>query len=51
MNQQDREKTETLLREFKGDTYAFGSNALQRVGDYTAALGKRVAVICDILPR
>ena len=48
MNQQDRENAEALLRGFKGDSYAFGSNALQRVGDYTSKLGKRVAIICDV---
>lgn len=48
MNQQDREKAEALLRGFKGDSYAFGLNALQRVGEYTSKLGKRVAIICDV---
>lgn len=48
MNEDDRRKAEKLLREFKGDDYAFGNGALKKVGPYAAdRLGKRVAVVSD----
>lgn len=43
-------EAETLLREFKGDTYLHGLNVLPEVGAVTAGLGKRAALVADIFP-
>ncbi|UCH03321.1 MAG: iron-containing alcohol dehydrogenase [Candidatus Bathyarchaeota archaeon] len=36
---------EKLLKEFKGDDYAFGEGVLERVGDYAYILGRDLVVI------
>lgn len=35
----------SYLREFKGDHYAFGAGALEKVGPLTAGLGRRAALV------
>ena len=48
MIEEDRKKAENLLREFKGDSYAFGDGALKEVGPYAAArIGNKVAIVTD----
>lgn len=47
LNEEDRKEAEKLLREFKGDRYAFGDGALKKVGPYAAELGKRIAIVAD----
>jgi len=42
----DFEVARRLVREFKGDRYAFGEGALQEVGPFARALGRRAAVVC-----
>jgi len=39
------EKAKNLLKEFKGDDYAFGDKALERVRDYSHRIGEKVAII------
>jgi alcohol dehydrogenase len=41
----DFEKARELIREFKGDNYAFGTRALAKTGEMTSQLGKSAAVI------
>jgi alcohol dehydrogenase len=44
-----KERAETILREFKGDTYAFGNGVLdEAAGTLTAQLGKNVLVVGSI---
>lgn len=38
-------RAKELLREFKGDRYAFGVGVLDQTGDLTAELGSRVALV------
>ncbi|RLG06901.1 MAG: iron-containing alcohol dehydrogenase, partial [Thaumarchaeota archaeon] len=45
MSEDYQVKAEKLLREFKGGDYAFGLNALDRLRDYSKALGSRAAII------
>jgi alcohol dehydrogenase len=40
----------SLLREFKGDVYLHGLNVLNQVGEKTAQLGSRAAIIRDSFP-
>jgi alcohol dehydrogenase class IV len=40
----------SLLREFKGDVYLHGLNVLNQVGEKTAQLGYRAAIIRDSFP-
>jgi alcohol dehydrogenase len=47
MSEVDVQKAEELLRDFKGDNYAFGNGALGKVGGYAAKLGNRLVVISD----
>ncbi|MCW3986844.1 MAG: iron-containing alcohol dehydrogenase, partial [Candidatus Bathyarchaeota archaeon] len=47
MSEDDRSRAEELLRNFKGDNYAFGNGALGKVGGYAAKLGKKLVVISD----
>ncbi len=42
----DFDKARQLLREFKGDRYAFGAGALQQAGPMAAQLGRRAVVVC-----
>jgi len=42
----DFEEARRLIREFKGDHYAFGAGALQQVGPFAAQLGQKAAVVC-----
>lgn len=46
----DFDKARQLLREFKGDTYAFGAGALAKTGTLAAELGKRAVIICAVFP-
>jgi alcohol dehydrogenase len=46
----DFEKARKLLREFKGDSYAFGAGALARTGELASQLGRRAAVIVPSHP-
>lgn len=46
----DFDKSEDLLREFKGDTYVHGSGVLGEVGRQTALLGTRAALIRSTYP-
>ena len=39
------DKARELLREFKGDRYVFGLDCLDRVGELTAQVGRRAAVV------
>jgi alcohol dehydrogenase len=41
----DLSKARSLLREFKGDSYAFGDGALARVGALTIPFGRRAALV------
>jgi alcohol dehydrogenase len=41
----DFERARSLLRQFKGDAYAFGDGALARAGALTAPFGRRVALV------
>ncbi len=41
----DFDKSEELLREFKGEAYVHGSGVLREVGRQTAQLGKRAALV------
>ncbi len=41
MNPEYRQKAETLLKDWKGDRYAFGTGVLGSVGKYTAEYGKK----------
>lgn len=47
MSEGDMQRAEELLRNFKGDDYAFGKGALGKVGGYAAELGRKLAVISD----
>jgi alcohol dehydrogenase len=47
MRKDDMQRAEDLLQAFKGDEYAFGDGALDRVGGYAADLGRKLAVISD----
>jgi alcohol dehydrogenase class IV len=44
------DKAQTLLREFKGDTYLHGLGVLSQMGGVTANLGKRAALVRDVFP-
>ncbi len=44
------EKARRLLREFKGDSYAFGAGALARTGELASQLGQRAVVIVPSHP-
>lgn len=45
MSEDEIRQAKELLKEFKGDDYAFGEGALQEVGDYAAELGSDMAII------
>ena len=45
------QRAEELLREFKGNDYAFGEGALEKVGDYAAELGSELIIISDVYIR
>ncbi|MEM2112046.1 MAG: iron-containing alcohol dehydrogenase [Candidatus Bathyarchaeia archaeon] len=45
MNKIYIEKAKKFLKEFKGDEYAFGDGALERLEDYVTKIGKKVAII------
>jgi len=44
----DLRRARTLLNEFKGDSYLFGTGVLSRVGGQAAAAGKKAALVRDI---
>ncbi|MGC8788014.1 MAG: iron-containing alcohol dehydrogenase [Anaerolineae bacterium] len=41
----DFEKARELIREFKGDSYVYGSGVLDEIGHITAELGRRAALV------
>jgi len=45
MRKDDAKRAEKLLREFKGDSYAFGENALKEIGRFADRIGKNVAIV------
>lgn len=45
---EDFHRAEELLREFKGDDYAFGSNALEMLREYPSELGTRAVIISGV---
>lgn len=45
MSENEMRHAEELLKDFKGDDYAFGEGALERVGGYATELGKDIAII------
>lgn len=47
MLENQKTKARELLKEFKGDNYAFGLGVLDKVGDYAAEFGKRVMVVAN----
>ncbi len=48
MDQNDKKRAEELLKEFKGDDYAFGDDALKAVGPFAAdRVGENVAIVAD----
>lgn len=46
----DLAAAEALIRDFKGDSYVFGSGVLERTGEVTAGLGKRAALVYTVFP-
>ena len=44
------DRARQLLREFKGDAYLHGMGVLPQVGDVTAKMGKRAALVRDVFP-
>jgi alcohol dehydrogenase len=46
----DFDRAQQLLREFKGDNYAFGAGALAKVGEMASQLGKSAVVIYTVYP-
>lgn len=46
----DFERARELIREIKGDHYAFGMGVLGNVGRMAAELGSRAAVVYDVFP-
>jgi alcohol dehydrogenase len=48
MSEDGIQRAEELLREFKGNDYAFGEGALEKVGGYAAELGRELIVISDV---
>jgi alcohol dehydrogenase len=47
MSEDDIYRAEELLRNFKGDDYAFGNGALGKIAGYAAKLGRKLVVISD----
>lgn len=45
MNGNEMKRAGELLKEFKGENYAFGENALEKVGSYAAKIGKNIVII------
>ncbi len=46
----DFERARELIRELKGDSYAYGPGALREVGRFAAGLGTRAALVYDAFP-
>ena len=46
----DFDRARQLLREFKGDNYAFGAGALAKTGEMASQLGKSAVVIYAVYP-
>ncbi|MCK5119093.1 MAG: hypothetical protein KAQ78_05890, partial [Candidatus Latescibacteria bacterium] len=44
MGQQER-RAEALLKDWKGDTYALGTDVLDKVGAFAARFGKRTMLV------
>lgn len=51
MSEDGIQRAEELLREFKGNDYAFGEGALEKVAGYAAELGRELIVISDVYIR
>jgi alcohol dehydrogenase len=51
MGEDGIQRAEELLREFKGNDYAFGEGALEKVAGYAAELGRELIVISDVYIR
>ncbi len=48
LDPKNKERAEELLREFKGDNYAFGDGALKQVGPFASdRLGDKVGIVAD----
>ena len=45
MRKEDAETAKRLLKEFKGDSYAFGENALKVLERFVERIGRKVAVV------
>lgn len=45
MRKEDAERAKRLLKEFKGDNYVFGENALQAIDTFAKRIGRNVAVV------
>jgi len=45
MSEDEMRQAEELLKEFKGDDYAFGKGALEKTGGYAAKLGNDIVLI------
>ncbi|MFQ6036613.1 MAG: iron-containing alcohol dehydrogenase, partial [Sedimentisphaerales bacterium] len=43
----DFDKARAVLRQFKGDSYLFGTGVLPRVGEVVARIGKKAALVRD----
>ncbi|MEM4725101.1 MAG: iron-containing alcohol dehydrogenase, partial [Candidatus Hadarchaeum sp.] len=46
----DFEKARELIREFKGDSYVYGSGVLDEIGRITAELGRRAVLVYTVFP-
>jgi len=46
----DFEKAKKLLQDFKGDSYLYGANVLDQVGEVAASVGKKAIFIRDKFP-
>jgi alcohol dehydrogenase len=44
------DKATELIRQFKGDCYVFGSGVFDQVGQVTAGLGRRAALVYTVFP-
>lgn len=45
MDEDDLKKAKRFLREFKGENYAFGENALEYIGNYSDKVGENIVII------
>ena len=45
MSEDEILQAKKMLKKFKGDSYAFGSEALEKIGSYASRLGKNVVIV------